>query len=101
MAPYSFVTPQKSKQKRAPGLLARQKTAGSLRNNASRRVFAIRCAQLFGLFRREASLLRRRHTGRINGDDFACSMAFTGPRAQSPSAGILILPSGEHANRLD
>jgi len=28
-------------------------------------------------------------------------MALAGPRVQSPSAGILILPSGEHASRLD
>ncbi|PLY09869.1 MAG: hypothetical protein C0624_02650 [Desulfuromonas sp.] len=63
MTPYSFATPQKSKQKRAPDLLARHKSAGSLRSNGSRRAFAIRFAQLFGLFRCEASLLRRRHTG--------------------------------------
>ncbi|PLY03537.1 MAG: hypothetical protein C0624_06720 [Desulfuromonas sp.] len=64
-----------------------------------RRAFAIRYAQLFGLFRREALLLRLRHTGREK--VFASSKAFTGPRAQSPSAGILILPFGEHASRLD
>ncbi|PLY04527.1 MAG: hypothetical protein C0624_05670 [Desulfuromonas sp.] len=97
--PYSFVTPQKSRQKRAPDLLARHRTAGSLRSNTPRRAFAIRCAQLFGLFRREAPLLRLRHTGR--GRYFDCSTAFPGLRAQSPSTWILILPSGEHASRLD
>jgi len=60
--PYSFVTPQKSKQKRAPGLLARHKVASILRSNGSHRAFAIRSAQLSGLIRREPSLLRQRHT---------------------------------------
>jgi len=38
---------------------------------------------------------------REEGKAFDCSMAFAGPRAQSPSAGILILSFGEHASRLD
>jgi len=62
--PYSFVTPQKSKQKRAPDLLARCHASGSLRSHTSHRAFAIRCAQLSGLFQREPALLRRRHTGK-------------------------------------
>jgi len=41
--------------------------AGSLLSYGSRRAFAIRCAQLSGLIRREPHLLRRRHTGKRKG----------------------------------
>ncbi|PLY01639.1 MAG: hypothetical protein C0624_09985 [Desulfuromonas sp.] len=61
--PHFLCSPKESEQRNAPGILARHKVADSLRSDGSRRAFAIRFAQLYGLFRREPSLLRRRHTG--------------------------------------
>jgi len=98
---------KKGSKETRPTSLPAIKAAGTLRSNAPRRAFAIRYAQLFGLFRREAPPLRLRHTGKGSvleikeripacaGMTLVVSTAFSGPRAQSPSAGILILTLGD------